>query len=107
MDADRLTIEIDRSQPSLAVVALAGELDIVSAGELQETLESVIEEGSDTIRLDLSGLTFIDSTGLSSFIAAHKAAEERGSSLEFAGVSAQTRRLMDVTKLSELFTFVE
>ena len=107
MNADRLTVDIDRSQPSIVVVSLVGELDIVSAGELQETLEGVIAESPDTIRLDLSALTFIDSTGLSSFIAAHKAAEERGSTLEFTGVSAQTRRLMDVTKLSDLFTFVE
>lgn len=107
MNADRLTVDLDRSEPARVVVSLAGELDIVSAGELQQTLEGVIADGPDTIRLDLSGLTFIDSTGLSSFIAAHKAAEARGSSLEFAGVSSQTRRLMDVTKLSDLFTFVE
>lgn len=106
MNPERLNVEVDTSA-SPVVVSLSGELDIVSASDLQTRLEQIVSDANGRVRLDLSGLTFIDSTGLSSFIAAHRSAEENGVTLEFAGVSAQTRRLMDVTKLSELFVFAE
>jgi anti-sigma B factor antagonist len=56
-----------RELPGVHVVALHGELDIVSAYDLAVAL---VEVAGSTVVVDLSGLTFIDSSGISALVMA-------------------------------------
>jgi anti-sigma B factor antagonist len=56
-----------RELPGVHVVALHGELDIVSAYDLALAL---VEVAGSTVVVDLSGLTFIDSSGISALVMA-------------------------------------
>jgi anti-sigma B factor antagonist len=53
----------DISEPDLSVVAVTGEIDMVSAPELERRLAEVIRRGVPVV-VDLSEVTFIDSSGL-------------------------------------------
>ncbi|KAB2381857.1 STAS domain-containing protein [Actinomadura montaniterrae] len=64
-----------RFQPAnsgLAVVTLAGELDVASAAELRGHLAALIGDGADHLILDFSDVGFVDSNGLSVLAGVHR-----------------------------------
>jgi anti-sigma B factor antagonist len=85
------------------VVRVEGELDIATAPEVRRELLGHITEGRERVVVDLSGTTFIDSSGLQSLIVARKRLDESGGSLLLSGCSDQLLRVLDVTGLREYF----
>jgi len=69
--ADLVPLSID-SKPGADgwVLALRGELDLVSASALREQLHALEQAGVDRLVLDLRELSFIDSSGLGVLVAA-------------------------------------
>lgn len=57
------TIEINTSQP-IPVISVFGEIDLHTCPQLQDSLNSVLDEGYKVIVADLSEVPYIDSTGL-------------------------------------------
>ncbi|MET8837880.1 STAS domain-containing protein [Micromonospora sp. NPDC004540] len=78
------------------VVSLAGELDVSSADELRGLLSDTIR-ATAVVAVDLSALTFIDSTALSVLIWAHQEAAHAGGSLTVHNPTGHVRRVLDVT----------
>lgn len=106
VEPDRLTIDLS-TESDPAVARISGELDIVTAEACKARLASVLDGDVTTLRLDLGGLGFVDSSGLGALVALHHHAESAGARVELAGVSSQVRRLMEITRLDELFTIVD
>jgi anti-anti-sigma factor len=98
-----LTIEV-RREGDEAVLTLTGELDPHTAPMLADELDGLEAEGSRTIVLVLSGLGFIDSSGLRVLIAADRDLTERGGSLVLRSPSETVRRLLEITGLDEHLT---
>lgn len=90
-------------------LTLNGELDLASAPALRETIARLCAEGTEEIVLDISGLQFIDSTGLRCILAARSACDRGGSRMvvepEPDKVAPQVRRLLQVTGLLERLPF--
>lgn len=79
-----------------ARVALIGELDIAVADEVEERLRSLREAGRG-VRLDLSQLDFIDSSGVRAIVLALKHARQGGHELEVdREISPTVRRMIDI-----------
>ncbi len=72
-----LEVRFERKGES-AHVELAGELDMYSAGRLEQELEALARDGCDTVLLDLRRLSYVDSTGLATILAASRRAKEAG-----------------------------
>jgi len=89
-----------RRREDAPVLVLEGELDIASAPELRRELDDL---DGDALVLDLTRATFIDSAVLKELLRARVELAERGVRLVLAGVPAPVRRLMDLTRTSELF----
>jgi len=66
------------------VVALRGQLDVDSAPDLYATVDALRKRAVHRVVVDLGGLTFCDSVGLSSFVIAHKYCTETGGYLRLA-----------------------
>ena len=83
-------------------VTVMGEIDAASAPPLQRRLDEVIESTAGAVVLNMSGVSFIDSTGLSALlnVRQHLAAHNR--SLTLRDVSAPTRQLLELTGLGPL-----
>jgi anti-sigma B factor antagonist len=81
-----------------AVVQVAGELDLESAQTLADVLRG-LEPPCHRIILDLSRLTFIDSTGLRLAVAEHRRAELDGFDFVVAGATEPILRVLRVTGL--------
>jgi anti-sigma B factor antagonist len=82
-----------------ARVALLGERDIAAAGELDRTLEEVERDGPAHLVLDLRGLSFLDSTGLRSLIAADARGREQGRRVTIIKGPAVVQRVFEITGL--------
>jgi anti-anti-sigma factor len=81
------------------VVTLRGELDVANAERVQRALEAA---DTPSVVVDLSALTFIDSSGLTALVHAHREITGRGSSFELRGASGSVQRVFEITGLSKL-----
>jgi anti-sigma B factor antagonist len=83
-------------------VEVAGELDTLTGPLVRERLVEALQQATGPMRIDLSGVSFIDSQGLSALISIHQLDRERPITL--AGPRPNIRRLLDVTGLDRIFT---
>jgi anti-anti-sigma factor len=80
-------------------VTLVGDIDAASATAVEHRLSEVIESAAGAMVVNMSGISFIDSTGLRAVVAIHRRLSEKGRSLVLRDLSAPTRRLFDLTGL--------
>ncbi len=86
------------------VLRVAGELDHYTAPGLTTAVDEVpFGPGTDVV-LDLSGLEYCDSTGLTAIIGAYHRAENAGSSFSVAGLGPAMERIFQVVGLDQVFT---
>lgn len=79
------------------VVKLAGELDLSSAGAFTQAVLDLGERGAGDVLVDLSELTFVDSTGLRAILSAKAIADEQGWRLQMTEGTRQVERLFELT----------
>ena len=88
------------------VVRLVGELDLYNAHEVRETLLRCCAESPERLVVDLSGVTFIDSTALGVLIEARtRLPNKRGFLLAAPGL--ETRRALEISGLDRHFAVHE
>lgn len=94
------------ARASGAVVRLAvfGEVDAVSAPELEACLAEAVDGGCTELELDFAGIEFIDSSGLSVLVAAHKQLRDSGIRLVIASPAPPARRIFDISGLDQVLT---
>jgi anti-sigma B factor antagonist len=83
------------------VLALNGELDVVSAPELEQLLTEVLAESHDRVMLDLNGLSFVDSAGVSVLIKAKQRAQSGGRTLVLRRPTEQLERVFALVGLAD------
>jgi anti-anti-sigma factor len=86
-------------------ISVAGELDMASAPELTAMIERVCAEGASAITVDLSGLTFIDSTGLHIIISTSERCKNLGLDFQLVPGPQKIQRLFEVTGLLNVLPF--
>jgi anti-anti-sigma factor len=74
-----------------------GELDLATAPLVERELEHLLGAGFRHVVLELTQLTFIDSTGLRLLIAARRSARERQALLEIVPGSHDVQRIFELT----------
>ena len=90
------------ARPDGVDVVVTGEVDIDTAAQLRTRLLAAVRD-HDLVVLDLSGVTFMDSQGLSVLIRAAAAATARGAELRVEKVSDRVLRLLELAGLTALF----
>lgn len=101
LSASPPTFSINLSQLAENRVRLSvrGELDLSTSPELGETLGRELDGGNSVV-LDLSDVTFIDSTALNTLVSALRSCENNGGSLNVApDLPKQVRRVFQITGL--------
>jgi anti-anti-sigma factor len=84
------------------VCRVTGDLDAANASRLRAVLVEQLGEGCDAV-VDLSGLEFIDSSGLGVLVGALKRFQADGHTLGLRAPTASLRRVLDTTGLSDAF----
>lgn len=91
-----------RREDGAAVVALVGEFDLASIEVARSALEQALEDKPTEVTIDLRGLSFIDSSGISFLLLA--AREDGASRLRFLPSEAPSvRRVFRVTGVEGIF----
>ena len=90
----------DGSTPGLRVLTLTGVLTISTLFAFQEFAHS---DESGTLIVDMSGVTYIDSAGLGSLIAAYLGREREERKLVLTSVNERVKTVMAVSGVQELF----
>lgn len=88
----------------VAVLHLAGRLNMVSTGALREAVHDVVEGGTARIAVDLSGVDFVDSSGLGALVSGLKTTRQAGGDLRIAGANEQVRLVLRLTNLERVLT---
>jgi anti-sigma B factor antagonist len=93
----RFDVSVERAGTT-AIVRLAGELDLATAPELTDVLHG-LEPGCQRIILDLTGLEFIDSTGLRLAVTEHDRASLDGFEFVITGAAGAVLKVLRLTGL--------
>jgi anti-sigma B factor antagonist len=96
-----------RVEGRTAIIGVTGELDLASSPELEQQLDQIWRSDADQLVLDLRGLEFMDSTGLSIVVGAHQRVAETGRKLSVVKGPPQVQRLLDLTGVSERLQLVD
>ncbi|MGI8713473.1 MAG: STAS domain-containing protein [Solirubrobacteraceae bacterium] len=101
--AEQLVIQTDRDGDELTL-SLRGELDLASAPALERALQGPADGTQPRLIVDLSGLQFMDSSGLHVLLRANRASRATGVGLELRGATRQIAQLLELTGTAELFS---
>jgi anti-sigma B factor antagonist len=105
LDAQPFAVTIT-GDSTRTTVAFSGELDLAGVDRAREAIAEA-EERDGMVVLDLSELTFIDSTGLEVVLRAARRAQESGRRLVVARPSQYVRRLFELTAIDQSLDIVD
>jgi anti-anti-sigma factor len=91
----------------LVHVTLVGELDLSTVAKVQEELRRIEAGSPPTVVVDLSKLTFLDSTGLRCIVTADERAREEGRRVVIVRGPDPVQRVFAITRLEERLEMVD
>ena len=96
-----------RPGAGLVHLVLRGELDLSTVERVENELDAVETGDEKLLVLDLSGLTFLDSTGLRLMVTADQRAQKDGRRLVIVKGPETVQRVFSITKLDETLEMVD
>jgi anti-sigma B factor antagonist len=100
---DRIRIDVEQVATNVAVVRLAGDIDLLTAGVLHDRLWPHLDGRNAAVVLDLTGVGFLGSAGLSELVAAKDTASKAGLRLALVASSRVVLRPLEITGLRSMF----
>ncbi len=86
----------------MRIVRAEGEVDAYSSEDLRQALEEAGLETSNGVLVDLSRVTYIDSTGLGVLVGAYKQLSESGGRLAVCGGPSHVRKVFQISGIEQL-----
>jgi anti-sigma B factor antagonist len=75
-----------------------GEIDLATGGTLEAAiLDAVAHPDAESVVVDLAGVGFLDSSGISTLLRGRRAADDRGIAFRVTGANGIVRNVLDVT----------
>lgn len=81
---------------SRGLVVVSGEIDVMSVAALRRSLMRALEETTGTLVLDLSGVRFMDASGVGALVDVNNKAAESGREVVVTRPSAVVRRMISI-----------
>jgi anti-sigma B factor antagonist len=85
-----------------AVLAVTGELDVATAPQLRQEAVRLSAAGTNNLVVDLSGVEFLDSTGLGVIVGVVKRVRTPGGELAVAGAEDHVLKVFEITRISDV-----
>lgn len=92
----------EQASDGLVVLAPQGKLNLITAPSVKTRIDDLVKEGSARVIVDLSGVGFIDSSGLGALIGSLKSARQAGGDVRIAGPGEQVRAVLKLTNLDRI-----
>lgn len=84
-----------------------GEIDISNVSELQREITDLIEKGTANIVLNLSGVEYMDSSGIGMIAFDHVKADRNKKSLKLASVTEDVMRILNTIGLDSILAIYD
>ncbi len=94
-----LSMKVD----SQGVVKLVGEIDYTVTPKLRASIINHIKKTKGPLRMDISGVSYLDSSGLAVFIEARRHLMDEKRTLQLENVTQEVKKIFDLTQVSQLF----
>jgi anti-anti-sigma factor len=86
------------------IVLPEGDLDIANAAVVRKVLQEILERRDAAhVEVDMSAVTFLDSSGIGMLVAAKRSAEAKGATLRLREPGPVVRMVLEVTNLYDDF----
>lgn len=90
--------------PNALILELAGEIDLNCSVELRGLLLEALETKSEKLVVDLSDVSFMDSSGLATLIETLQVSRKQNTELALAGLHPRVKSVFEISRLDQLFT---
>lgn len=107
IDAHTLRIGVREMAGPIAVVDLAGDIDRHSIDALERALQGLLDKGRVSLVIDCSGVTFLSSTGMGSFIKFLQGARAKGGDVRFCQMQDNALTVLTMLGLQNIFQVFE
>lgn len=101
-----LRIEIDEDAGGV-LLRLRGEIDLNTSPTLRARLLEVVETPTSRVLVDLSGLSYMDSSGVGTLVDFKRRLDQRKSALVLFGLQSRVRSLLEITRLDRYFKIAD
>ncbi len=91
-----------REQGGAQIVSFTGDIDLQSSPEVRKVLLACVEEGS-AVLVDLSGVEYIDSSGVASMVESFQNARKKSQDYILVSVSEAAMRVLQLARLDKVF----
>lgn len=99
-----MDISVREIDTNMVVLEIVGEIDIYSSEEVKDAILSQIDYGVKNIIIDLEAVSYMDSSGIGSFISSLSAVKKINGKMCIIKVSESVRKVFELTKLTNFFT---
>lgn len=99
-----MDIAVSRANDADTVVAITGEIDVSHAATLRRALLAEIAPPTAALTVDLAGVTFLDSSGVSVLIAGRNAANDAGVAYAVTGATGRVAHVLTITGVMNRLT---
>jgi anti-sigma B factor antagonist len=96
------TLETEALPSGIHVLTASGEIDLFTAPDLREAATAALDAGAQRIVVDLSGVRFLDSTGLGVLIAILKRLRPAGGQFAIVNTNPTTAATFSITGLDDV-----
>src|SRR5713226_5414929 len=102
-----MTLDVESRQTDAGVTVLApnGRLDVAGAPALKDAVSEAVQTGQPRVVMDMEGVSFVDSSGLGSVVAALKQVRSSKGDLRREAPNQQVRVVLELTTLDRVFPY--
>jgi len=101
-----MKISLKENQP-VWVLEVTGEIDFHSSRELREKFQQVFDKKCSKLLVNLTKVSYIDSSGLATFVEALQRMKRGGGKLVLAGLVPAVRGVFEIAKLDSIFDLTD
>ena len=92
-----------RQVGQVSVVEVSGKLTSLESGALNNSIAQLLKEGRKQILLNLSGLTYLDSSGIGELVRTYMSVIKRDGEMKVVGLTEKAEEILKITKLYQVF----
>jgi len=92
-----------REEKGSLVVSFEGDVDLEYAPRARQVLLESVNQNRDVL-VDLSGVSYIDSSGVANLVEAFQLSRQRGTRFALVAVNAAALRVLELARLDRVFT---
>ena len=103
MADDQSVVKGVRHEGPAVILELAGEIDMKNFVELRGKFKELYQDRPQLIVINMTGVGFMDSSGLATLVGALKWCRQNSSELKLVGMSERVRGIFEICRLESIF----